>query len=106
MYALADSHVQTTAFMHFEAAWIDLLLMLCWWPQLRGHGSHSELAEVEASCRYLKVLLADHNLINMKVTAHTHPLCMRKKALRWEKVVRKEKKKPTFRLQRQGGPCW
>ncbi len=35
--------------------------------QLRGHGSYSELAEVEGSRRYLKVLLAEDNLINMKV---------------------------------------
>lgn len=35
--------------------------------QLRGHGSYSELAEVEGSRRFLKVLLAEDNLINMKV---------------------------------------
>lgn len=39
--------------------------------QLRGHGSHSELGEVEGSRRYLKVLLAEDNLINMKVLTHT-----------------------------------
>ena len=41
----------------------------CWWVQLRGHGSHSELAEVEGSRRFLKVLLAEDNLVNMKVSA-------------------------------------
>ena len=40
--------------------------------QLRGHGSYSELAEVEGSRRHLKVLLAEDNLINMKVS-----LCMK-----------------------------
>lgn len=38
--------------------------------QLRGYGSHSELGEVEGSRRYLKVLLAEDNLINMKVHLH------------------------------------
>ena len=45
----------------------------CWWVQLRGHGSHSELAEVEGSRRFLKVLLAEDNLINMKASAHPPP---------------------------------
>ena len=41
------------------------LLVAC--LQLRGHSSLSELAEVEGSRRKLKVLLAEDNLINMKV---------------------------------------
>ena len=38
--------------------------------QLKVHGSFSELGEVEGSRRYLKVLLAEDNLINMKVSLH------------------------------------
>ena len=41
------------------------ILVVC--LQLRGSGSNSELGEVEGSRRYLKVLLAEDNLINMKV---------------------------------------
>ena len=37
--------------------------------QMKGHGSYSELGEVEGLRRYLKVLLAEDNLINMKVAA-------------------------------------
>ena len=40
--------------------------------QLKGHGSFSELGEVEGSRRYLKVLLAEDNLINMKVCLPAH----------------------------------
>ena len=86
------------------AARIDLLLMLCWWLQLRGHGSHSELAEVEASCRYLKVLLAEDNLINMKVTAHTHPLCMCKEAPCAGRKVSRKRRRANIQSAKTRGP--
>ena len=44
---------------------LNLHLLAC--LQLKGHGSRSELAELGAR-RSLKVLLAEDNLINMKVS--------------------------------------
>ena len=42
--------------------------------QLKGHGSFSELGELDGSRRFTKVLLAEDNLINMKVSSNISEL--------------------------------